>query len=306
MKIGIVDLDTSHPNSWIPIERELGHDIVGVYDGGSVHPRSYVDDFVKEHDLGRVYESLDDLAGDCDAAIIHACDWDTHVDKARPFVDAGKALLVDKPLAGNLRDLNQLVAWAAGGARITGGSSLRFCAEATEWLAQPQDERGVPHTVFAGCGVDEFNYGIHAYALLQSITGSGVESVRQVYQGKQRLIHLNYRNGAIGVLSLGTVEKWLPFHASIVTDRAAHQFITDNTRIYRSLLTVALPYLAGETDDPPVAMGELIEVEKCALAARQSWLNGSAVVKLADLSDDDAGYDGAAFAAEYKAAKYPQ
>ena len=28
MRIGIVDLDTSHPQNWIPIEREMGHDIV--------------------------------------------------------------------------------------------------------------------------------------------------------------------------------------------------------------------------------------------------------------------------------------
>ena len=35
------------------------------------------------------------------------------------------------------------------GARITGGSSLRFC------LSQPLAERGTPQTVFCGCGVDE-------------------------------------------------------------------------------------------------------------------------------------------------------
>ena len=38
MRIGIVDLDTSHPANWIPIERELGHEIVGVFDSGDVHP----------------------------------------------------------------------------------------------------------------------------------------------------------------------------------------------------------------------------------------------------------------------------
>ena len=38
MKIGIVDVDTSHPDKWIPIERELGHEVVGIWDGGAVHP----------------------------------------------------------------------------------------------------------------------------------------------------------------------------------------------------------------------------------------------------------------------------
>ena len=38
MRIGVVDVDTSHPENWIPIERELGHELVGVWDGGAVHP----------------------------------------------------------------------------------------------------------------------------------------------------------------------------------------------------------------------------------------------------------------------------
>ena len=49
MKIGIVDLDTSHPQNWIPIIRDLGHEVVCVWDGGTVHPASYVETFAKDH-----------------------------------------------------------------------------------------------------------------------------------------------------------------------------------------------------------------------------------------------------------------
>ena len=42
MKIGVVDLDTSHPQNWIPIERDLGHEVAGIWDGGAVHPPGYV------------------------------------------------------------------------------------------------------------------------------------------------------------------------------------------------------------------------------------------------------------------------
>jgi hypothetical protein len=41
MRIGVVDLDTSHPQNWVPLERELGHAVVGGWDGGSVHPPEY-------------------------------------------------------------------------------------------------------------------------------------------------------------------------------------------------------------------------------------------------------------------------
>jgi hypothetical protein len=49
----------------------------------------------------------------------------------------------------------------------------------------------------------------------------------------------------------------------------------------------------------------LIEAEMCALAARQSWLNGDQEIRLEVLPEQDPGYDGPAFAAEYRKARYP-
>jgi hypothetical protein len=48
LRIDIVDLDTSHPQNWIPLERELGHEVVGVWDGGTVHPPEYVTQFAAD------------------------------------------------------------------------------------------------------------------------------------------------------------------------------------------------------------------------------------------------------------------
>src|SRR5437773_9284256 len=142
MKLGIVDLDTSHPENWIPIERELGHDVVAVFDDGSVHPAGYVKRFAQQHAIPRVFSSLAEMARVVDCAVIHSCNWDTHIEKARPFVEHGKAVLIDKPLGGNVEDLRQLKSWANNGARITGGSSLRFCIETCAWREQPAAERG--------------------------------------------------------------------------------------------------------------------------------------------------------------------
>jgi Oxidoreductase family, NAD-binding Rossmann fold len=304
MKIGIVDLDTSHPQNWIPIERELGHETVGVWDGGSVHPREYVAEFAKTHYLGPVFDSLEDLAAAADCAIIHGCDWDTHVDKARPFVEAGKSVLIDKPMAGTLGDLNQFVAWVKDGARISGGSSLRFCEETREWLAQPVEERGTPHTILCGCGVDDFNYGIHAYSMLSGIMGPGIKSVRHLGGGVQHRIQVTWDDGALGLLVVGEAGTWLPFYATITTEKTITQFQADSGNLYRGLLEAVCPYLAGETDDAPIPIEALIEPELCAMAARQSWLHGDCDVALSDLSVDDEGYDGALFAKGYREAKY--
>ena len=305
MKIGVVDLDTSHPQNWIPIERELGHDVVGVWDGGSVHPPEYVRDFAAEHNIPRVYESLDELAADVDCAIVHGCDWDTHVGKSRPFIEAHKAVLVDKPIAGNLTDLQQYQRWADEGARIAGGSSLRFADEVRDYLAQPVEERGEAHTVFCGCGVDEFNYGIHAYSLLFGIFGGGAVTVQHMGGGTQRRIRIDWADGRIGVVAVGAGQGWIPFHAAVATDKSAHQFIADSGRLYHALLAATLPYLAGEVAEPPMPMSVLLEPELCAIAARRSWLEGDREVRLDELDASDDGYDGSEFARGYRTARYP-
>jgi len=305
MRIGIVDLDTSHPENWIPIERDLGCQIVGVWDGGAVHPPQFVRHFAERFEIPRVYDSLEAMADEVDCAIIHACDWDTHIAKARPFIARGKSVLLDKPLAGNLRDLEQISRWVSDGARITGGSSLRFCNEIRDFLARPVKQRGTPHTVLCGCGVDEFNYGIHAYSMLCAAMGPGIRSVRHLGMGQQRRIQVNWDDGRTGFLVIGKTAAWLPFYISITTERTTTQFQPDAAKVYRALLENCIPYLAGKADRPPVPIEALMEAERAALAARQSWNNGDVEVALDALDATDSGYDGRAFAAEYRAIKYP-
>jgi hypothetical protein len=304
MRIGIVDLDTSHPQNWIPIERELGHEVVGIWDGGAVHSPEYVAKFASEKEVPRLYSTLEEMARDVDLAIVHGCDWDTHIAKAQPFVEAGKAVLIDKPLAGNLRDLRQIVRWVDGGARISGGSSLRFCSEVREWAARPVEERGEPHTALCGCGTDEFNYGIHAYSLLSAVMGPGIRSVRHIRSGPQRRIQVSWHDDRVALLVVGDAA-YIPFHVTAVSLKGVAHLTPEAGKLYRALLETTLPYLAGERN-APLPIGELIEPELCALAARKSWLNGDEEVALADLSEADSGYDGAAFAAGYRRMRYPQ
>lgn len=304
MKLGIIDVDTSHPASWIPVERELGHDVVGLWDGGSVHPTSYVKQFAADHNIPHVYDNIEEMVDEVDCAIIHGQNWDTHVAKARPFVEAGKAVLVDKPISGSRGDLMQFTQWARQGARITGGSCLRFCYEVQHYLLRPSDDRGTAHTAICGCAIDDFNYGIHAYSLMAGILGPGVQSVRHLCGCPQRRIQVNYTDGRMAVVIVGDIGKWLPFYATIVSETGCEHFQCINSTLYRAMLERALPYLAGEVPNPPVPMDQLIEPELTALAAKVSWENDNAEIRLNDL-DDSVHFDGTAYADWYRTAKYP-
>lgn len=156
-RIGLVDLCTSHPENWVPILRDLGFEVTGCWDSGDTRPSGFAHEFARRFQIPRAVDDPPDLLEHIDIAIIHSSNWDKHVPLARPFVEAGLSVLIDKPTVGNLRDANQLLAWAKEGKRITGGSNLRFAREVRAYLAEPVAERGTPHTVFAGCGVDDFN-----------------------------------------------------------------------------------------------------------------------------------------------------
>lgn len=305
MKVGIVDLDTSHPDAWVPIIRSLGHDVVGVWDGGAIHPRGFAEAFAQKQQIPRVYESLDEMIDQVDIATIHGCDWDTHVDKARPFLEAGKAVLIDKPVAGNHDDLAWFERWAQQGARVAGGSALRYCVELADLRSGWEEAGATPHTAFCGCGVDDFNYGIHAYSLLAGVLGADAVSVQHIGGRTQGRVLVRWDDGRLGVLVVGATPKWLPFHASIVTDQGVHQFISDPAQLYRAFLGAVMPFLSGETDQPPCPPDSWLAPERWALAAQASCRDGGRVVDLDDIGMDAPAHDGRAFAHSYRTLRYP-
>lgn len=308
-RLGLAGLCTSHPENWVPIihtmadEGLIDAEISACWDSAETRPPGFAEDFAAAFEIAHAVEQLEDMIDLVDGVIVHTTNWDRHVEQARPFVEAGKSVLLDKPVVGNMPDVNQLLDWAQTGARITGGSSLRYAAEVREFLARPAGERGEVHTAFVGCGVDDFNYGIHAYALACGLMGPGVRSVQYLGASAQKHIRIKWANGAVAFLAAGTVAKWLPFYVTAVTERCVEQITVDNGRIYRALLEAVLPYLTGSSAQPPLTLPELLEPELAALAARRSWLSGGAEVFLTDLRHDDEGYDGTEFARGYLRAR---
>lgn len=297
-------MDTSHPAAWIPVERELGAEIVGLWDGGAVHPRGYAESFAREHGVGRVFGSLEEMVPAVDAVVIHSCDWDTHLAKAKPFIEAGKAVLIDKPVAGNLADLRQIGQWAKAGARIFGGSSLRYASELTKWLALPESERGTAHTVLSGCAVDGFNYGIHAYTFACAAMGPGLSKVRWLGGSVQERVQLCWGDGRLAWVVVGEqAGGWMPFYGTIVTDRGFVQMQPKTDDLYRAYLERVWPWLTGVAQQPPCAFEEMIEPELAAIAALQSRHEKGAEVAIGEIAEA-VRYDGAAFSKRYREQRY--
>jgi hypothetical protein len=304
LKIGLLDLDTSHPSSFVPILREMGHQVKGVFDSGTIYPPGYAATFAREHGIAHACDSIEELVERVDAVFIHSCDWDLHIQHARPFIEAGKAVFIDKPLVGNAKDLQKLIDWGKEGAVLTGGSALRYCHEVKEWKAR---EIGYEEWVYGlvGCAVDEFNYGIHAYALLHGLMGPGIQSARYVGESTQQQIELAWKDGRRAMVSIGKTSGYLPFYASITTQKQVEFLKVDSSRLYQAILENVLPYMAGEAA-PPVPLEELVEAEAAAIAAKLSMERNGAIIHIQDIPLNGVGYNGAMFAKHYKAMKFPE
>lgn len=309
-KLGLVGLCTSHPSAWLPIIRQMVKDnkidveVMAAWDSGETREAGFAQTFCKEFDIPVAVKNLEEMVDKVDGVIVHTTNWDRHLEHARPFVKAGKAVVIDKPIVGNMKDAAVFLDWVKQGKRITGGSSMRFAPQVRDFLAIPEEERGKIHCAYACIGVDDFNYGIHGYAIISALMGPGVQSVRHIGASAQKHVKITWSNGNVALLTVGK-SAWLPSTLTVVTDRKVEHVVATGG-FYHSFLEGVLPYITGKTDTPPLTMEEILEPELTAMAAKMSWQNNGQEIFLTDLPSDYPGYDGTQFALEYRRARMGQ
>lgn len=136
----------------------------------------------------------EDVIGQVDAVVIATDDGDGHVNRARPFVEAGLPVFVDKPLATNLDDLNQFLRWHRDGRAILSTSGLRYAPEMRAVAQQQADLGELRWITSLTCKTWE-RYGIHALEAVYPLVGPGFTLVQTVAQAGSDVVHLRHRTG---------------------------------------------------------------------------------------------------------------
>ena len=308
IRIGCVNPDTSHPLAFskylLAGERAR---YVAVYNDG-FRDDEQIEAFVRRRSLEKRCATVEELADIVDIGFIQNCNWDTHVAHARPFLERGKPVFLDKPTCGNLADCRELERLAAGGAVILGSSSLRYAKEITALMAQPEEERGAIVSASGFIGVDEFNYGCHVVEGLLALTGPGAESVRFV--GRARVgaatcesFFVRFASG-VSATYQSFQGAWQPFNFVALTTKTTHVVQVSGDGLYGAMLDRICDYM--ETGVSTLAtVPELTEAVKISLAGKASREQGGVEVALAELAEDDPGFNGAVFAEGYGAASSP-
>lgn len=296
--IGLVDLDTSHPKTFTKILNAMpGVKVNALWDGRDVWPEGYDERFARENDIPHVCKRLEDMLEHVDAVMVHGVNWDKHIDRAYPFIEAGKPVLIDKPMVGKVRDIYTLLELhATHQTAVFGGSALRYAQEITMLRSQGDRVGEVSSAVVTGPG-DFFAYGIHTAELAQGMVGTGANYVEYVAENKSAIIAVTYHNGFVLILQLQ--QPFQEWSACLYSGSGLHTVRVDPSHIYESFLQNFVDIVNKK--ETTFSLEAPLEAVKVLIAAKLSRQHGGKIY-LSEVPAEE-GFDGAAFAAEYAAAK---
>jgi predicted dehydrogenase len=303
--IGVVNIDSSHPKAFSEyLSKGDRARYKAVYNDG-FRDGDEVEAFIRTNSMEGRCSTIEELADMVDIGFIQSVNWDNHLKQAMPFIERGKPVFIDKPMAGSLADCRKLEELASKGAVILGCSSIRYAEEVINFVNTPEEERGKILNIFGTSGVDEFNYSIHIVEVIGGIAGTGAVSNKFVGRSeiagkKCETFYVKYDSGITAVYNAfhGT---WQPFEVVIMTTKGTYQFRIDTDKVYGALLDRICDYMETKTSTlaPVKAITESVKI---MLAGRISREKGGIEIKLADIPENDPGYDGELFTKGYAAA----
>ncbi len=305
IRIGVCNIDVSHPKAFTEIlHAENRARYVAVYNDG-FRGDDEVEAFIKLRGLEKRCATMEELAACSDIVFVQDCNWDKHLTHAEPVIRAGKPVFIDKPMVGNVRDMKKLRSWIDAGAVVVGSSSLRYADDVQKFMALPAEERGEIINVHVTCGVDEFNYAIHAAAMIGGVL-RGAESCAFLGNTDAGGVHAEsfraqYACGATADFTI-THGVWQPCWLTVMTTKGSR--VLDGTGAYKPMLDKICTFMeTGSRQQAGLAeIDDIFESIRIMLAGRISRAQGGGYVPLCEIPEDDPGFDGFEFERGYAAA----
>lgn len=289
--VGIVGLDTSHPEAFAStLEQKETVNIAAVWDGGDVRPADHVADFCAQFDAER-YDRPRDMIEAVDAAMILTVNWDTHADLVTPFLEAGVATFVDKPIAGHVDGLDRIEE-SIGTTPLFGGSAVPFHPSLEDFPVAETDR-----TLYCAGYNDPFYYGAHVVHLIRRFVGADWTTVAPA-SGPGIVVDVAFENGTRATLRFDGPEEDSAYGILDVGSRTRTRRVDgtqeDHEKMYDRFLDAFVEAIRGDRDDSTC----LVDASRLLLAAHAALETGTRVTpESEELTEFSA--DGEAFLAEY-------
>lgn len=152
--------------------------------------------------IAHVVETVEEMIEAVDAVILARDDPENHREMARPFIEAGIPLFIDKPLCSNLEDLEYFASEIAKGKFIMSCSSMRY---ASECMSAKTDlgSLGKIELITAVGKKDWIKYGVHMLEAVFSIMDDPKPiSVTNVGKPDQAIVKIDFEGGLQATIHL--------------------------------------------------------------------------------------------------------
>ena len=225
----------------------------------------------------------EDVIGHVDAAIIATDDGDDHVRRARPFIEAGVPVFVDKPMATNVADLDQFLRWHLEGKTILSTSGMRYAPEIRQ-ITERREQLGELRWLTSFTSKTWERYGIHALEAIYPVLGPGIIGAQTNHQAGSDIVHLTHSSGVQVTLaaiydapgSFGAV------HAYGTKGDLALK-LADTYTAFRAQLVAFIELL--RTGARPVPFSHTIELMAVIIAGIRSREAGGRLVEIREIYD---------------------
>jgi len=231
--------------------------------------------------IPHVVKRPEDVIGQVDAVIVATDKGHEHVERCRPFVEAGLPVFVDKPLVDNEADLKTFADWVAGGAPILSSSCMRYCKE---FLPYRLSTRELGEIRFASITTSKSweRYGIHALESVYPILGPGFISARNTGTLERNIVHLKHQCGAdVAVVAIDDMYGSFGVLQLCGTIGHASASQADSFFSFKAQLDAFVQYL--RTGIRPFPFAETVELMKLVIAGIRSREQNGQEIFLKDI-----------------------
>ena len=285
IRLGIVGSDNSHALAFSELCNVRSADDPLAIPGAAVvaicgDDASRTREVAEKGLISRVVATPEEMIGEVDAALVVHRHGGRHLASARPFLERGIPVFVDKPLAADVAEAEEIVGLARrNGAPLTSFTTLRWSPSFREFagslsacgevVAASAAGPGDPDSPYGGL----FFYGIHSVELMLAAFGSGVRRVRTSQLGKQCLAAVEYEDKLVCLqLFSGAASTW---HLAAF-GRDGHRSVDVDARdCYYFGLRAVLDMV--ESRRPPLSDQELLEPVSVLASIERSRASGDAV-----------------------------
>jgi predicted dehydrogenase len=228
--------------------------------------------------IEHVVRNPEEVIGQVDAVIIATDDGSDHARRARPFVEAGLPVFIDKPMATTLPELRQFLHWQRAGAVLLSTSGMRYAPEMRADFSALGELRWI--TSFT-CKSWE-RYGIHALEAVAPLMGPGFRSVRAQSNERGDVMQITHASGLH--LSLGAL------HDAYGSFGAVHLHGTqgdlalklrDTYHAFRGQLLAFIELL--RSGQPPLSFEQTVELMAVLIAGIRSRQQQGREVAVAEI-----------------------